>query len=32
MRLDKDVTTDERKVSETVRKEELDIEDDTARR
>jgi len=32
VRLDKDVTTDERKVSETVRKEELDIEDDTARR
>ena len=32
VRLDKDVKTDEREVSETVRKEQLDVEDDAARR
>ena len=32
VRLDKDVKTDEREVSETVRKEQFDIEDDAARR
>jgi uncharacterized protein (TIGR02271 family) len=32
VRLDKDVQTDQREVSETVRKEQLDVEDDAARR
>jgi uncharacterized protein (TIGR02271 family) len=32
VRLDKDVTTDERQVSETLRKEQLDVDEDAARR